>query len=116
MHAKMLVETGPEAVQKAESWGADDILIKGEYPINFEFDLALDKHERSMFFSITGDHYLHFLFYFCVLHQNKEDILQKAAQVLCFPLGLADRPSLNTFFTLFLKIRLAVGGHMFVRD
>ena len=69
-----------------------------------------------MFYSITGDPYLHFLFYYCILHPNKNDTLQKAAQVLCFPLGLADRPSLNTFFTIFLKIRMAIGGHISVRD
>jgi hypothetical protein len=50
-----------------EFWKVSEILSDGEYPNKFEQRLQMSSKERSMFYSITNDKLLHFLFYFCAV-------------------------------------------------
>jgi hypothetical protein len=82
----------------------------GEYPRNFEHDLQMSSEERSMFYSITNDKFLHFLFYFCAVSPNQSGLYHNSAYTLWFPLGLTDKQAADTFLSLFVKIKLVLQG------
>ena len=63
-----------------------------------------------MFYSITNDKLLHFLFYFCAVSPNQSGLYHNSAYTLWFPLGLTDKQAADTFLSLFVKIKLVLQG------
>ena len=67
-----------------------------------------------MFFRITSDKFLHFLFYYCLLYSDDDcnDVTFDIIKVLSGPLGLTDEKTLTTFLKLYKKMHQVVNGHM----
>ena len=66
-----------------------------------------------MFFGITSDKFLHFLFYYCLLYSDDDcnDVTFDIIKVLSGPLGLTDEKTLTTFLKLYKKMHQVVNGY-----
>ena len=66
-----------------------------------------------MFFRITSDKFLHFMFYYCLFHKEEyNDLIPDIVKVLSYPLGIADEKTLTTFLKLYKKMHQVVNGYM----